>query len=71
MYVLKQQASGDEPYDIGIVIGGIRVLQDVDRVALAVAILFGMMYALNLSYPADLLHTFCGSPKDFYGTGWG
>ena len=34
------------------------MLQDLDNVALAVAMLFGLMYVLNLSYPADLCYTF-------------
>ncbi|KAJ8334016.1 hypothetical protein SKAU_G00413350 [Synaphobranchus kaupii] len=58
IYVLKEHASSDEPEDIGIVLEGIKVLQDLDNVALAVAMLFGLIYALNLSYPADLRYTF-------------
>ncbi|XP_037608700.1 uncharacterized protein LOC119478205 isoform X2 [Sebastes umbrosus] len=58
IYVLKEHASSDEPEDIGIVLEGIKVLQDLDNVALAVAMLFGLMFALNLSYPADLRFTF-------------
>ena len=58
IYVLKQHASSDQPEDIGIVLEGIKVLQGLDNVALAVAMLFGLMYALNLSYPADLRYTF-------------
>ena len=34
------------------------MLQDLDNVALAVAMLFGLMYALIFSYPADLRYTF-------------
>ncbi|KAI3354698.1 hypothetical protein L3Q82_019192, partial [Scortum barcoo] len=48
IYVLKEHASSNEPEDIGI----------VDNVALAVAILFRLMYALNFSYLADLRYTF-------------
>ncbi|XP_074473268.1 uncharacterized protein LOC141757015 isoform X2 [Sebastes fasciatus] len=58
IYVLKEHASSDGPEDIGIVLEGIKVLQDLDNVALAVAMLFGLMFALNLSYPADLRFTF-------------
>ncbi|KAJ8364116.1 hypothetical protein SKAU_G00129470 [Synaphobranchus kaupii] len=58
IYVLKEHASSDEPEDIGIVLEGIKVLQDLDNVALAVAMLFGLIYAMNLSYPADLRYTF-------------
>uniref|UniRef100_A0A3Q3JD36 Uncharacterized protein n=1 Tax=Monopterus albus TaxID=43700 RepID=A0A3Q3JD36_MONAL len=46
------------PEDVGIVLEGINVFQDLDNVALAVAILFVLMYALNLSYPPDLCYIF-------------
>ncbi|XP_073348097.1 uncharacterized protein [Pagrus major] len=58
IYVVKEHASSDEVEDIGIVLEGIKVLQDLDNVALAVAMLFGLMYVLNLSYPANLRYTF-------------
>ncbi|KAK0144614.1 hypothetical protein N1851_016956 [Merluccius polli] len=45
IYVVKEHASS------------IKVLQDLDNVALAVAMLFGLMYVLNLSYSADLRYT--------------
>jgi len=57
IYVLKQHAS-DEPEDVGIVLEGMKVLQYLDNASLAVAMLFGSMYALNLSYPTDLRYTF-------------
>lgn len=65
IYVLKVHASSDEPEDIGIVLEGIKVLTDLDNVALAVAILFGLMYALNLNYPADPRYTFEAIQKIF------
>lgn len=34
------------------------VLQDLDNVALAVAMLFGLFYSLNMSYPSQLSYTF-------------
>ncbi len=58
IYVVKEHASSDEVEDIGIVLEGIKVVQDLDNVALAVAMLFGLMYVLNLSYPPDLRYTF-------------
>lgn len=58
IYVVKEHASNDEAEDIGIVLEGIKVLQHLDSVALAVAMLFGLMYVLNLSYPADLCYIF-------------
>uniref|UniRef100_A0A3Q3E368 Uncharacterized protein n=1 Tax=Labrus bergylta TaxID=56723 RepID=A0A3Q3E368_9LABR len=50
--------TSDESQDIGIVLEGVRVLRDLENVALAVAMLFGLLYALNLSYPAGLRYTF-------------
>ncbi|KAK3531342.1 hypothetical protein QTP70_018140 [Hemibagrus guttatus] len=54
IYVFKDYASNDEPNDIGIVLEVIKVLQCLDNAALAVAMLFRLMYALNLNYPAKL-----------------
>ncbi|XP_034537215.1 uncharacterized protein si:dkey-184n3.2 [Notolabrus celidotus] len=53
--VLKQR---DTPEDIGIVLEGQIVMQDLDNVALAAAMLFGLMYALNLNYPPELKYFF-------------
>ena len=58
IYVLKEHEASEESEDIGVVLEGIRVLRDLDNIALAVAMLFGLMYALNISYPADLQYTF-------------
>uniref|UniRef100_A0AAX7TN99 Uncharacterized protein n=1 Tax=Astatotilapia calliptera TaxID=8154 RepID=A0AAX7TN99_ASTCA len=58
IYLLKEQASADEQEDIGVVLEGIRVVKNLDNVAFAVVMLFGLMYALNLAYPADLRYTF-------------
>ena len=58
IYVVKQHAASEEVEDIGIVLEGIKVLQDLDNVALAVSMLFGLMYVLNLNYPAELRYTF-------------
>uniref|UniRef100_A0A8C8DFA3 Uncharacterized protein n=1 Tax=Oryzias sinensis TaxID=183150 RepID=A0A8C8DFA3_9TELE len=58
VYVLKEQASSAEGKDSGVVLEGIRVLQNLENVAMAVAMLFGLMYALNLSYPQNLRYTF-------------
>uniref|UniRef100_A0A3P9K7A5 Uncharacterized protein n=1 Tax=Oryzias latipes TaxID=8090 RepID=A0A3P9K7A5_ORYLA len=58
IYVLKEQASSAEGKDIGVVLEGIKVLQNLENVPMAVAMLFGLMYALNLSYPQNLRYTF-------------
>lgn len=48
----------DRPEDIGIVLEGQMILQDLYNFALAAAMLFGLMYALNLTYPTELKYTF-------------
>lgn len=58
IYILKQRDASDKPDDIGIVLEGQIVLQELDNVALAAAMLFGLMYALNLNYPPELKYTF-------------
>ena len=52
-------ASVDQlPEDVGIVVEGVQVLSGLKDVATACALLFGIIYDLNLSYPADLRYTF-------------
>ncbi|XP_030580879.1 uncharacterized protein LOC115777184 [Archocentrus centrarchus] len=46
------------PVDVGVVIEGVVVLEDLGSVSLAFALLFGLIYALNLSYPPKLRYTF-------------
>ncbi|XP_078100559.1 uncharacterized protein LOC144513372 [Sander vitreus] len=54
--VVKHTDATDRPEDIGIVLEGQVVLHDLDNVALAAAMLFGLMYALN--YPPELKYSF-------------
>ncbi|XP_062868186.1 uncharacterized protein LOC134330846 [Trichomycterus rosablanca] len=58
IYVLKKRDASDKPDDIGIVLEGQVVLQELDNVALASAMLFGLMYSLNLNYPPELKYIF-------------
>lgn len=44
----------DDPADDGIIIEDVEVLSELYIVANAVAILFGLMYSQDLSYPANL-----------------
>lgn len=57
IYVTRETPGSDSP-DVGIIIEGVVVLQDLDNVALAVAMLFGLFYSLNMSYPSQLRYTF-------------
>lgn len=50
--------ASDHPEDVGIIIEGIEVLTDLDSVALGFAMLFGLTYALDMSYPLELKYTF-------------
>ncbi|KAK3517983.1 hypothetical protein QTP70_029094, partial [Hemibagrus guttatus] len=60
IYIIKLHACDPEdmlvPEGIGIVLEGL--LQDLDNVALATAMLFGLMYALNLNFPSELKYIF-------------
>ncbi|KAJ7990927.1 hypothetical protein DPEC_G00291960 [Dallia pectoralis] len=58
IYVIKDHAASVEPEDTGIVVEGVKVLWDLENVAFAVTMLFGLMYAMNLSYPVELRYTF-------------
>ncbi|XP_049322989.1 uncharacterized protein LOC111197377 isoform X2 [Astyanax mexicanus] len=48
----------DHPADVGVVIEGVVVLEDLASVSLAIALLFGLTYAFNLSYPPKFRYTF-------------
>lgn len=58
IYVLKRRDASEKPEDIGIVLESQIVMQDLDNVPLAAAMLFGLIYSLNLNYPAELKYTF-------------
>lgn len=53
------------PHHIGIVIEGVQVLNDLPSVPHACAMLFGLVYVLNLSYPSGLKYTFDAQQKIF------
>lgn len=55
----------ESPRDIGIVIEGVQVLNHLPSVAHACALLFGLIYALNLRYPDELKYTFEAVQKIF------
>ncbi|KAK5918319.1 hypothetical protein CgunFtcFv8_003093 [Champsocephalus gunnari] len=55
IFTLKNTASED---DVRIVLDGVTVIQDLETVAFASAMLLGLIYSLNLSYPKKLSCTF-------------
>ncbi|KAG7513756.1 hypothetical protein JOB18_015916 [Solea senegalensis] len=57
IYVTRE-TPGIDISDVGIIIEGVVVLQDLDNVALATAMLFGLFYSLNMKYPSQLRYTF-------------
>ncbi|XP_033981450.1 uncharacterized protein LOC117478557 [Trematomus bernacchii] len=60
IFAIKKEGAEptDSLADVGIVIEGVEVLNDLQNIANALAILFGLTYALDLSYPKNLRCTF-------------
>ncbi|XP_030586383.1 uncharacterized protein LOC115781106 isoform X2 [Archocentrus centrarchus] len=58
IFTVKQQEAQPTPDDVGIILEGQIVIQDLDNVPLAVALLFGLLYPLNMDYPHQLRYTF-------------
>ncbi|KAL0962361.1 hypothetical protein UPYG_G00339080 [Umbra pygmaea] len=60
MYVILKEGAEpeDNPEDIGVLIEGVKVLDELGNIEDACALLFGLIYCLNLSYPPDLKCTF-------------
>lgn len=54
LYVIQKEGADDEgkPEDVGVVIEGVR------SISFGCAMLFGVIYTLNLSYPQELKFTF-------------
>uniref|UniRef100_A0AAV2LHB8 Uncharacterized protein n=1 Tax=Knipowitschia caucasica TaxID=637954 RepID=A0AAV2LHB8_KNICA len=52
VFVIREEDDSLQPHEIGVVIDGVKVLNMLPSVAHAGAMLFGLMYVLNLSYPA-------------------
>ncbi|XP_042567834.1 uncharacterized protein LOC122134871 isoform X2 [Cyprinus carpio] len=60
VYVILKEGElpDDDPQDIGVLIEGVEFLSDLSSIAQACALLFGLIYCLNLSYPPELKCTF-------------
>lgn len=57
IFVTGREDPSHPPKDIMIVIDGTQVLNEVPSVSTAVAMFFGLTYALNLKYPKNLQYT--------------
>lgn len=57
IFLIKHTAD-NEAHDVGIVLEGVAVLQDLNSVDFATSMLFGLIYALNLQYPTKLRFTY-------------
>lgn len=60
IYVVKHPGAEaeDDPEDVGVVLEGIQVLQGLKQSQMLAPYLFGLIYALNLSYASNLRDTF-------------
>lgn len=60
VYVIQKEGAEpeDDPEDVGVVIEGVEANTDLGNIAQACALLFGLIYCLNLSYPPELKCTF-------------
>ncbi|XP_058500363.1 uncharacterized protein LOC131469446 [Solea solea] len=60
LYVIQKEGADEEgkPEDVGVVIEGVELLCNLGSVSFGCAMLFGLIYTLNLSYPQELKFTF-------------
>ncbi|XP_051815604.1 uncharacterized protein LOC110954116 [Acanthochromis polyacanthus] len=61
VYVIRKEGvelRHEDPEDIGVLIEGVEVLNNLQSIGIACALLFGLTYCLNLSYPSKLKCTF-------------
>lgn len=58
--MIRKEGAGaeEEPSDVGVVIEGVTLLENLKSISFGLVILFGLIYALNLSYPQGLKFTF-------------
>ncbi len=55
--MIRESDALSRALDISIVIDGVEVLNELPSVACACAMMFGLIYALNLKYPEGLKYT--------------
>ncbi|KAL1252641.1 hypothetical protein QQF64_017334 [Cirrhinus molitorella] len=72
IHVVKHEFADatEDPEDIGIVLEGVEVLSGLGNVALAKAMLLGLIYSLNPTYPHELRYTFEVLQKNYSGAGF-
>ncbi|XP_034066780.1 dynamin-like isoform X2 [Gymnodraco acuticeps] len=60
IFVIRHEGAepGYDPENVGIILEGLEVLDELGNVSFAVAMMFALVYALNLSYPPELKFTF-------------
>lgn len=60
VFVIRREGAelDDGPEDVSIILEGVEVLNELGNVPVAVAMLFALVYALNLSYPPEWKYTF-------------
>ncbi|XP_034082598.1 dynamin-like isoform X2 [Gymnodraco acuticeps] len=60
IFVIRHEGAepGDDPENVGIILEGLEVLDELGNVSFAVAMMFALVYALNLSYPPELKFSF-------------
>lgn len=60
VYVIRKEGGEhhEPPADIGVVIEGVKVLNELPSFTSACALLLGMIYIINLVYPKPLRFTF-------------
>ena len=68
VYIIKKEdAPLDTPADVGIVLEGTIVISVIGDTARACSRLFGLIYAINLSYPKEVKYFFEVLQKVFMG----
>lgn len=69
VFVIREEEDPlQPPRDVGVITEGVEVLHELPSVAHGCALLFGLIYALNLSYPGELKHTLDALQKIFMAT---
>ncbi|XP_038063111.1 uncharacterized protein LOC119733814 [Patiria miniata] len=58
IFVSRKAGEWDLPADVSLVVEGVEILSNISDVATACALLFGVIYAMNLSYPKEHKYLF-------------